>query len=218
LDHEEGNIILAKKTLIDLHKKMLGSCAKILSYVSDSLNFCQVNVKKIIEEAIEMAHYDADINQVELIADIQEKIVDIYADERSIKHVIIALINYAMEDRKRDSENSFVKITAKTKKQEDHQFLQLIFEDNGHGISEQIRMNFKQTAQKEGKNENNISLSLQAIRSILASHQSTLQIKNIAGQGSTMVVEIPYNLTQDALKNNQDKSNIIELFPNHKKT
>jgi signal transduction histidine kinase len=217
LDGEAGNIILTKKTSQDLHKNILGSCAKILAYVSDNLNLSQVNVKKIITDAIEMAHYDANVNEIELIADIEDKIVDIYVDERSIKHVIIALINYAMEDRKRGS-NSFVKIIAKNKKDGNRDILQIIFEDNGHGISEEMRMNFQQNAEKEGKNGNNISLSLQSIKSILGAHKSTLQINNVFGEGSVMTIEIPYVEASEKLgekaKNEINKSaNVVELFP-----
>lgn len=216
LDHEEGNISITKKTSIDLHKKILGSCAKILSYVSENLNLSSINVKKIIEETIEMAHYDANLNNVELIVDVANNIADICVDERSIKHVIVALIHYAMEDRKREK-NSFVKISAKNKTEE-QEFLQIIIEDNGHGISEEMRMNFQQTAEKEGKNENNISLSLYAIRSILAAHQATLQINNTFGEGSVVTIKIPYNIfdeeIEDELKTTEEKvDNVVNLFP-----
>ena len=201
-----------------MHKKILGSCAKILAYVSDNLNLSYVNIKKIVAEAVEMAHYDANISNVELITNIPDNLADIYADERSIKHVIIALINYAMEDRKRDK-NSFVKISAQNKKDGEQEFLQIIFEDNGHGISEEMRMNFQQTAEKEGKNENNISLSLYAIRSILTAHKSTLAINNIFGEGSVMTIQMPYNIAdeeiKDELKNSEvnQVDNVVNLFP-----
>ena len=142
---------------------------------------------------------------------IYKDIDDIYVDERSIKHVIIALINYAMEDRKRGRKDSFVKIIAKSITKEEQQFLQLIFEDNGHGISEEMRMNFQQTAEKEGKNGSNVSLSLNAIKAIVASHKSTLQINNISGKGSIITIEIPYFVGVE--KNELNKSNIVELFP-----
>jgi len=217
LDGEAGNIILTKKTSEDLHKKILGSCAKILSYVSENLNLSHINVKKIITDAIEMAHYDANINEVELIAVIDDKIADICVDERSIKHVIVALINYVMEDRKR-GKNSFIKITAKNKVENNegsnHKVLQIIFEDNGHGISEEMRMSFQQNAEKEGKNENNISLSLQSIKSILGAHKSTLQINNIVGEGSVVIIEMPYQLPSEELGSEINKSgNVVELFP-----
>ncbi len=214
LDHEQGNVVITKQTSIDLHKKILGSCAKILSYVSDNLKLSDVNVKKIITDAIDMAHYDANINNVELISDIEEKIPDIHVDERSIKHVIIALINYAMDDRKRDK-NSFVKITAKTKTINNQKFLQIIFEDNGHGISEEMRMNFQQSAEVEGKKENNTSLSLHSITSILSAHKSTLKIDNEMGKGSVMTIEIPYNTAEEKLKKDEPKetNNIVNLFP-----
>ncbi len=201
---------MSKQTIIDLHKKILGSCAKILSYVSDNLNLSYVNIKNIIEEAIDMAHYDASLNNVELIADTVEKIDDIYVDERSIKHVLIALINYAMEDRRRNESQSYVKITAKSGKK----FLEIIFEDNGHGISEEMRMKFKKNAEKKGKSENTISLSLQAIKSILASHQATLEIKPTMGKGSIMNIKIPYNPSKTPTKpETKNIDNVIKLFP-----
>ncbi|MES2678004.1 MAG: ATP-binding protein [Pseudomonadota bacterium] len=218
LNHYDGNIILTNPTLIDLHKKMLSNCAQILSYVSDNLTFSYVNVKQIISEAIEMAHYDADLNNIKLSYEINDEIADIYVDERSIKHVIIALINYAMEDRKRNNPDSLIKITANVIHQSEQQFLQLIFEDNGHGISEEMRMSFEQNAEKEGKNNNNISLSLQAIRSILSSHQSTLEIDNTLGKGSVMTVQILYRQPNQETENDQENqtikaSNIVNLFP-----
>ncbi len=222
LDHEQGNIMITNQTLIDLHKKMLGSCAKILSYVSDKLNPSHIDIKKIILEAIEMAHYDANINNVELTYSSAEDLADIYVDERSIKHVIIALINYAMEDRKRDRTNSFVKISAGYKKDQEQKFLQIIFEDNGHGISEEMRFNFQQTAQKESKGDNNTSLSLQSIRSILSAHKATLQIDNVLGKGSFMAIQIPYEASFEVDSKNNDEEirnkysqvdNVINLFP-----
>lgn len=217
LDYEEGNIAITKQTSIDLHKKILASCAKILSYVSDNLNLSQVSVRKIIIDAIEMAHYDANINNVELIVDISDDIADIYVDERSIKHVITALINYAMDDKKRDK-NSFVKITARNKtaknSKDQQKFLQIIFEDNGHGISEEMRMNFQQNAEKEGVNENNISLSLQSIRSILGTHNSALQIDNVMGKGSVITIEIPYKIADSQRESELiDTNNVVALFP-----
>jgi signal transduction histidine kinase len=215
IDHQEGNVVMTKQTLIDLNKKILGSCAKILSFVSDNLNFLPVNVEKIILEAIDMSHYEASINNVQLSTNIADKIADINIDERSIKHVIVALINYLMEDVKKGENNSFVKIGAKSKKEKGEKFLEIIFEDNGHGISEEMRMNFRQANSKESKNENNISLTLQAIRSILTSHKATLTINSQVGLGNVIMIKMPYGTEAIKVKNDLSKNfeNVIDLFP-----
>lgn len=224
LDCENKDILVTKKTIHDTHKKILTSCAKILSYICENFNFTNVSTKKIIEESIEMAHHDADINNVKLHFEAPLKISDIYADERSMKHVIISLINYAMDDRKRGKEVSFVKITAKNKKQKDQKFLQIVFQDNGHGISEEMRMNFEQASQKENTNSNNTSLSLYAIRSILSSHNATLQIDNISGKGSIITIQIAQKSPTKKIKedpqgndtpsgDSSESSNVINLFP-----
>jgi signal transduction histidine kinase len=214
LDHGGSNIAIAKKTIDDTHKKILSRCVKIISYVSDNLNLSCVSVKKIIEESIEMTHHDANMNGVELIFEIPNKVADIEADERSIKHVITSLINHAMEDRKRGKETSFVKITAKNKKQKDQKFVQITFEDNGHGISEEMRMSFEQTAEKEGTAQNNTSLSLYAIRSVLSSHDATIQIDNMIGKGSIIQIQIPQKSTDKKTKDElPENDNIINLFP-----
>ncbi|MFT7099497.1 MAG: hypothetical protein ACJAS6_001379, partial [Rickettsiales bacterium] len=192
LDCEENKIFMTKQISIDLHKKILGDCSKILSYVSGNFNFTCANVQKVITEASEMAYYEASINNIEVILDISNDIEDIYVDERSIKHVVIALINYAMEDKKRNENNSFVKIAVQSLTKDNKKFLEILMEDNGHGISEEIRTSFQQTAEKEKKSHNNTSLSLHSIRSILSSHKSTLEIKNTMGKGSVVTIQIPY--------------------------
>lgn len=210
LDYEEQKIAMSKPTAIDLNKKILASCAKILSYVSDNLDLSYVSVEKIINDAIAMAHYDANINNVELSFKIEKDVENIYIDERSIKHVIVTLINYAMEDRKANLQNPFVKITVRNIFDNEKKFLEVIFEDNGHGISEEVRKSFNQGEKKE----DNISLSLSSIRSILSSHKASFEIKNKMGSGSVMVIKIPYmNNSNQEKDETGEMTNIINLFP-----
>lgn len=215
LDSEDGNIVMTQKAIHEIHKRILESCAKLLSDISGNLNLVKVDIKKIIDEAIDITHYDANVKGVSLTSDIPESIQEVCVDERSIKHVLVSLINYSIEDRKRDKKNSFVKISAKSNNENPQQFLEIIIEDNGHGISEEMRSNFDQTAHREGKQENNY-LSLYAVRSVLAAHHGDLQIHNIMGNGSVMKIQIPYHMKRET-KDAEDIDNIVELFPNNSK-
>jgi signal transduction histidine kinase len=229
INHDEGNVIMTKQAIANLHKRMLDRCAKILSYVNDNLNLSNVDIKKIMQEAIDISSYDTSINNVKLTLDISNKISDIYVDERSIKHVIIALINYAMDDRRRGANDSFIKISVKKLKKNKQDYLQIIFEDNGHGISQEMRNNFSKNIQKEGKKEDNISLNLHSIRYILTLHNADLNIENQTGKGSVMTLQMPYKKIDEekgddnvVIPNSKKEKkinkidNIIELFPRKK--
>ena len=229
LDNEQNDIIITKQARNEFYKNLLKSCSKILFYVSDDLKPSYCDIKKLIEESVEINRYNAQINRVELNIKISQNIGDIYVDHRSIKHALASLINYAMEDRKR-GKKPFVQINAKNRKTKEQKFLEIILKDNGHGISEEMRKNFQETSEKQGKNKNNMLLNLEAIRHILKLHNAQLTIESIASQGSTITITIPHqkpenkqskttskNATKSHENNKSFSSNkVIKLFPQKK--
>jgi len=144
-------------------------------------NFETIQLKELVNQVVVLYKKDLSENKISLLITIQENI-KINADKALIEQVLINLLLNAI-DAVKGKENPEIQITA----QQNENLVNLIFKDNGKGISEenidQIFVPFFTTKEKGS----GIGLSL--CRQIMQLHKGSIKVLSKANVGSEFVLE-----------------------------
>ena len=154
----------------------------------------QADINRLIGEIAETMRSSADLKNIKINVDLEEKIPDLIIDRDRVKQVIMNLINNAI---KFSPDGSVVNIRAK--KEED----EILFEvqDSGRGIpkNEQTKIfdTFYQVDSGMDRKFGGVGLGLSISRGIVLAHGGRIWAESTVGKGSTFRFTFPIEPTLD---------------------
>jgi signal transduction histidine kinase len=181
----------------DIHRSSL----HLLSIINDVLDMSKieagklelskeaVNIQGVISDVIRMMHERAESRGIELIARLLHEEVDIWADERAMKQIILNLLSNAIKFSK-EGGKVYVRVVA------DEPNLAVVeFEDYGVGMTEEERERalqpFGQAKPATTRNYGGTGLGLPITKGLVEAHGGELTIKSQAGYGTIVRVALP---------------------------
>ena len=148
----------------------------------------QTDFRKMVSESIETTQSFADLKDKKINVDVEDKIPELFIDEKRIKQVIMNLVNNAI---KFSPDGSIINIRAK---KEDNDILFEV-QDFGQGIpndkQEKIFDTFYQIDSTMTRNAGGVGLGLAVSRDIVLAHGGRIWVESETGKGSTFKFELP---------------------------
>jgi two-component system, NtrC family, sensor kinase len=191
-------------------KRIVQSAERCHKIVQNLLSFARqhtperkrTNLNTVVESVIDILQYELRTSNIQVKKELQTDLPCLLADAHQIQQVFLNILNnarQAMEGR------SNARVSVFTKRVGDQ--LQVIFEDNGPGISEEnVSKIFNPffTTKPVGKGT---GLGLSLSYGIIQEHGGNISVKSKLGEGTAFIIELP--AATDELDCSEQKSNVI---------
>jgi two-component system, cell cycle sensor histidine kinase PleC len=181
----------------DVHKSSL----HLLSIINDVLDMSKIeagklelskevlNLQDVIDDCIHMMRERAECRGIDVIAQLSDEEVDIWADERAMKQIFLNLLSNAIKFSK-DGGQVWIRVVA------DRPGLAIIeFEDCGIGMTEDEQERalqpFGQAKPSTTRNYGGTGLGLPITKGLIEAHGGKLDIASRAGHGTIVRVKLP---------------------------
>jgi signal transduction histidine kinase len=199
---------ISNQKYVEYMKDIHNSSLHLLSIINDVLDMSKIeagkfelsrdvlNVEKLIADVVRMMHERAESRGIQLIAQLRDEEVDIWADERAMKQIFLNLLSNAIKFSK---EGGTVHIRVVT----DQPALAVVeFEDYGIGMDaeeqERALQPFGQAKPATTRNYGGTGLGLPITKGLVEAHGGKLLIKSRPGCGTIVRVILP--MEQKALQ------------------
>jgi signal transduction histidine kinase len=192
---------IANEKYLEYIKDINTSSLHLLSIINDVLDMSKIEAGKVeltkekvhignlITDVMRMVHERAHIREIELSAQLPEEEVEVWADERSMKQILLNLLSNAIKFSK-DGDRVCVRLIAG---RADNTVLEI--EDHGIGMTEQEQERalqpFSQAQPATTRNYGGTGLGLPITKGLVDAHGGTLTIDSRAGYGTTVRVTLP---------------------------
>ena len=181
----------------DIHNSSL----HLLSIINDVLDMSKIeagklelskealNIQSVISDVVRMMHERAQSRGIELITQLLDEEVDVWADERAMKQIFLNLLSNAIKFSKAGGK-VYVRVGA------DQPNLAVVeFEDYGIGMNEEEQERalqpFGQAKPATTRNYGGTGLGLPITKGLVEAHGGKLAIKSRAGSGTIVRVVLP---------------------------
>ena len=181
----------------DIHNSSL----HLLSIINDVLDMSKIeagklelskealNIQSVISDVVRMMHERAQSRGIELITQLLDEEVDVWADERAMKQIFLNLLSNAIKFSKAGGK-VYVRVGA------DQPNLAVVeFEDYGIGMNEEEQERalqpFGQAKPATTRNYGGTGLGLPITKGLVEAHGGKLAIKSRAGHGTIVRVVLP---------------------------
>lgn len=152
-----------------------------------------LNLNQLIRDVVEL--HASSFNSVDLKLDLDEKLPEIKANAAALRQVLNNLIInafHAIEGRQ--TQSSKIKLTTSTAAQVAGQYIDLVIEDNGPGIPEEIRESlFDPYVSSKAKGS---GLGLAIVKRIVEEHSGSVWARDSHLGGAAMHLRLPINAQQ----------------------
>lgn len=166
-------------------------CNKI---TSNLLNFSRksdwtlevIDIKKIIEDSINLLEYQIKRNRIQLIVDLEAVLPSVLGDGLKLMQVLVNLINNAVDAVEQEGN---LMITATAEPNGDHVLIKV--KDNGHGIPEEVMAKLFDpffTTKPVGKGT---GLGLSVCYGIIQQFGGSIHFESQYGRGTTVEIHLP---------------------------
>jgi len=144
-----------------------------------------VNLSDTVTEIVETLRHSKEANEIDFAVEFEET-SPFYSDKQSIHTMFENIISNAIKFRKRDTDNSFIKIKGQTSED----FLEVSIQDNGIGINAEhlnriFEMFFRSSASIEGS-----GIGLYIVREIITKLHGNIHAESEAGKGTTFHIRL----------------------------
>lgn len=177
--HDSGNFLLGViNDILDMSKIEAGRFV---------LNYQNVSVNEILDSTLRIISTEAKEKNIS-IQDKLEDDIEIIADRRSIKQILLNLLSNAVKFSHKDGK-IFIRARIVSN------VLRITIEDNGIGISQEdmkkLCQPFEQAQNQLTRNHKGSGLGLAISRSLTEMHGGALKIRSRVGHGTIVSVQIP---------------------------
>lgn len=173
------------------------------TYTTDFLNPSKVNVKDIIDKCVIIKKRHAIESDLQLIADIENNIPDIWADKLRLRQIILSTVFHSMSYTLPEG---VIKLSAIYNDNPSN--LIITIQDNGLGLNEEQRIGFWKKQEKNPssytRNPEMDRLSTPIIRHIVDLHHGKFEIDAVHHKGTTFTITLPYLKKRDLETNPDD--------------
>jgi signal transduction histidine kinase len=192
---------IANEKYLEYIKDIHTSSLHLLSIINDVLDMSKieagkvelskeiVQIQNVISEVIRMVHEKARSRDIELIAQLPDQEIEIWADERSMKQIFLNLLSNAIKFS-REGGQIYVRDTAD---RPDVAVLEI--EDHGIGMNEEEQQlalqPFGQAKPVITRNYDGTGLGLPITKGLVEAHGGTLTINSRAGRGTIVRIVLP---------------------------
>ncbi len=192
---------LGNEKYLDYMKDIHQSSLHLLSIINDVLDMSKIEAGKLelskeplnfwhlIGEVIRMMRERADSRGIELVTKLSDEEVEIWADERAMKQILLNLLSNAIKFS-RDGGEVCIRVVS------DEPGLAVVeFEDHGIGMNEEelerALQPFGQAKPSTTRNYGGTGLGLPITKGLIEAHGGKLAIESRAGQGTTARISLP---------------------------
>ncbi len=201
IDREEKKLISIIKQCSDTLLKLINDILDISAIESrqTKIEICEFNLKKIINESINICKFKADAKGLDFILKDNCKEAEFLGDEKRIRQILVNLLDNAVKYTNKG------KITIITHYQDGNLFITV--EDTGCGITpEHIQQIFSPFVQVNADNfsQEGIGLGLSISKELVNLMNGELTVKSHEGVGSAFTVSLPLAINVKASVNNQE--------------
>ena len=156
------------------------------------LQLAEVDIKRIIEQAVETFKSRADDKAIILGTDLEEDLPIVYVDSDRIEQVFANLLDNALKFTPEGG-----KITISARKIEDK--VEVSVEDTGVGLSEGNRQHifdqFYQTEDTLSRKTGGTGLGLSIVKQLVEAHGGKISLESEAGKGTRFFFALPVHLS-----------------------
>ncbi len=154
-----------------------------------SIKYSKLNLATLISDTISSFENLAEYKKIEWLLDIDENIL-LITDKSLINNVLHNVIINAIKYYDRNKSNSFVKIVAHTYNQN----VELIIEDNGEGIPEELQKNIFDMFFRGNTKSSGTGLGLYIVKNAVEKLGGQIELKSKENKGSKFTITLPLNL------------------------
>jgi len=151
----------------------------------------KIDVKELLDDCFRSFLPQAAENGIDLNYEIATDVQSIYADERSVKQIVLNLISNAIKFTRDDG-----KITVLVEKSETHVVIEV--RDNGIGILPETLLHITEPFTQGHTNplltQQGSGLGLSIVKQLVTAHDGTVQLQSEVDAGTTATVTFPIDL------------------------
>ncbi|MBL4736293.1 MAG: PAS domain S-box protein [Flavobacteriales bacterium] len=174
------------KDILNNLDNILKDLTQITAIRQGGVSSTKINLKKLVDETLSEFSEHSEMKNVSLKNNIKMR-GKVSSDTAILRMVFRNLIGNALKYRKKESKNSFLKISAS----QDTKATSISFRDNGIGVEKNVadsifNMFFRGTTESNGS-----GLGLYMVRTGLDKINSSISVKSTPGKGSTFMIKLP---------------------------
>lgn len=163
-----------------------------------TLKFTNLNLSKLINDTINSFENLAEYKKIEWLINVDEHI-NLVTDKSLINNVLHNVIINAIKYSDRKKTHPFVKIIAS----ELNEKLELIIEDNGEGIADELQKNIFDMFFRGNTKSSGTGLGLYIVKNAVEKLGGQIELNSKEGKGSKFTIILPINL--EVLQSNEVK-------------
>ncbi|MBL4576881.1 MAG: PAS domain S-box protein, partial [Flavobacteriales bacterium] len=174
------------KDILNNLDNILKDLTQITAIRQGGVSSTKINLKKLVDETLSEFSEHSEMKNVSLKNNIKMR-GKVSSDTAILRMVFRNLIGNALKYRKKESKNSFLKISAS----QDTKATSISFRDNGIGVEKNVadsifNMFFRGTTESNGS-----GLGLYMVRTGLDKINCSISVKSTPGKGSTFMIKLP---------------------------
>lgn len=200
----QGLINIAKTEIIDIKANeylsliersvnhldsILMDLLNITRITQGSLKLTQLNLSKLINDTINSFENLNEYKKIEWLLNIDESI-DLVTDKSLINNILHNVIINAIKYSDRNKTNPFVKIASKVINDK----VELIIEDNGEGIAEELQKNIFDMFFRGNTKSSGTGLGLYIVKNAVEKLGGEIELISKEGKGSKFTIILPLDL------------------------
>jgi signal transduction histidine kinase len=168
-------------------KRIENTIRQLLAYARYQPHFEQIDLNVIIQDVFRLMESRIEENEIEVIMQPDKAFPLLSADRNGMSQVVSNLLSNALDILQKRG-----KITIRTLWRPADNIAEVSFEDNGPGITEEIKKRIFEpffTTKEMGKGT---GLGLFISKSIVEQHQGSIRVESTIGKGSRFIIELPF--------------------------
>lgn len=189
IKNKETDVLIIEKI-----NKIEAELERIVSIVTNLLSFSKiktipgsvVNIKTIIEDTVLLLQHALNEKRIHLKKEFPSKEIFLQGDENKLKQLFMNLIMNSIDAV---LDNGLIEI--KVKEQPEDRFVEIVIEDNGSGIPEDVADKIFLPFYSTKISKKNTGLGLSISRHIVEAHKGTIVFTSIPGQLTRFIVRLP---------------------------
>jgi len=179
------------KEYLSLVENETNRCSQIVSNLltfsrKSPVAFENISIADLIDKCATLSHHKLELLNIELEIEVQSQIPSIEGDFNQLQQCIINLIFNAIDSMPKGGI-----LTLSGKYDPSEEFVRIIVEDTGHGISENdLPYIFEPffTTKEEGYG---VGLGLSTVYGIIERHKGTIKVESRLNKGSIFTLQLP---------------------------
>jgi len=150
-----------------------------------------LSINKVVEDALMLLNKQLQVRGIKLEKSLAEDLPPVKGDANQLQQVFINILANARDSIEKCESKSARSIRVRTGLNKNNSHIQIIFKDNGCGISKENQKRIFDPFFSTKSPEEGVGLGLSIVKRIIDAHKGRVGVESEEGKGATFIIKLP---------------------------